>query len=409
MNLMKKCSALLLVLVLLVALAPATLAADSVVTYHGQAEGFGFAPGSLYTATDLFDGFKDVMPGDKLTETVEFRNEATDCDYIKVYLRAWVHDETENPLSESVAETETLATMTDFLSQLTMRIYNGEELIYDASPDEAGAMVDNVLLGSLFTGESLSLTVELDVPMELGNEYAHRVGEVDWIFLVEGFDYEKLTVHKIWEDNGYPDRPQSVEVNLLKNGEVVETVTLKDENQWTWTWDKLDETAQWTVEEAVVPEGYEVSYETEDNTVWITNYMDYQPPVDPKPEPIDLTVVKVWEGDEDKLEDRPDSVMVSLYNGTTLVEKVVLSEKNNWTHTWEDLDSSGNWSVLESSIPAGYTPAYQADGNVVTITNTATLIETGQLSWPVPVLGGLGALLIIFGILSMRKKETKNA
>jgi len=44
-------------------------------------------------------------------------------------------------------------------------------------------------LATLGQGATANLTVELSVPISLGNEYANRVGEVDWIFLVEGLDY----------------------------------------------------------------------------------------------------------------------------------------------------------------------------------------------------------------------------
>ena len=75
----------------------------------------------------------------------------------------------------------------------------------------------------------------------------HRLGEVDWVFLAEGFSYEKLTVHKVWDDNAYPERPESVKVQLLKNGEKAEEIVLSEENQWTYTWDQLDEMAEWSV------------------------------------------------------------------------------------------------------------------------------------------------------------------
>ena len=42
-----------------------------------------------------------------------------------------------------------------------------------------------MLLGT-FPGKSYTkLVVELTVPIELGNEYANRVGEVDWVFTAE--------------------------------------------------------------------------------------------------------------------------------------------------------------------------------------------------------------------------------
>ena len=421
-------SYLLLALVILLSLSMTALAADFSVTFKGAQEGFDFQPGSEYTATDLFDGFKDIMPGDKLTETIQVKNEASDCDYIKLYMRVVVHDENGNPLTYSeifenkdgkdqvnVAgqRDETVATMQDFLSQLTMRIYNGDKLIYDASPDEAGALVNNVLLGTLSRGESLNLKVELDVPIELGNKYANRVGEVDWIFLAECFSYsqlqEQLAVHKVWDDNGYSDRPDSVTVYLLRNGEKHDEVELNKDNQWTYTWDDLSDRYSWSVKEEV-PDGYEATYKTEDNKVFITNHMDYVPTPGPEPDPEGLTVKKVWADESDKRDIRPDSVVVTLYNGETAVDKVTLGAWNNWTYKWIGLDGDGEWSVLETSVPKGYTPSYRTNGDVVTITNTATLIQTGQLNWPILVLGGLGVLMIFCGIIMMRKKrENGNA
>lgn len=417
----KNISSLLLALAVVISLGVTAFAADFTITFNGAKDGFDFQPGSEYTATDLFDNFKNVMPGDHLTETVQVKNAARDCDYIKLYLRAVVHDENGNLLTYSEAyeavdgkdqagvagqRDETVATMQDFLSRLTMRIYNGEKLIYEASPEEAGALVNNVLLGTLSTGETLTLKVELDVPVELGNEYANRVGEVDWVFLAEAIEYEKLTVHKVWDDNDDPARPENVTVHLLRDGKRYEDVVLNQDNQWTYTWDELDDRYQWSVEEDV-PGGYEVSYKTEDNTVFITNHNDYEPV--PDPEPVDLTVKKVWSDDNDKRDIRPESVTVTLYNGDQAAEKVVLSAKNNWTYTWKDLDGSGDWSVLETGIPKGYTPSYRTYNGVVTITNTATLIQTGQLSWPIPVLGSLGALMLLFGVIIMKKRKNGNA
>lgn len=418
---LKNLSALLLAVVLLLSLSVSAFAADSTVVFKGAEEGFAAQPGSEYTATDLFNSFKDVMPGDALTETIQFRNDAQDCDYIKLYMRAAVHDENGNLItySETFENTdgkdqagidgqrdETTATMQDFLSQLTMRIYNGSELIYESSPDQVGALAENVPLGTLSAGEALTLTVELDVPFELGNEYANRVGEVDWVFLAEAVEYEKLTVHKVWDDNGDPERPESITVHLLRDGESAEEIELNEANQWTYTWDQLDDRYQWSVQEDV-PAGYEASSKTEDNTVFITNHNDYEPV--PDPEPVDLSVKKVWSDTDNKNGSRPDSVTVTLYNGDEAVEKVTLSAENNWAYAWEDLDGSGDWSVLETGIPKGYTPSYRTENGVVTITNTATLIQTGQLNWPIPVLGGLGALMLLCGILVLKKRKSSNA
>ncbi len=163
-----------------------TYAADSSVTYEGGAEKFVFLPGSDYTDTDLFDNFKGVMPGDTVIQKVTIKNNYDGSDYVDIYMRAEVHDEDENPLSSSVSDAgETVVTMSDFLSQLSMTVKQGDTVLFNASPDELDGLKENVLLGSFANGESADLTVELSVPIELGNEYANRVGEVDWVFVVE--------------------------------------------------------------------------------------------------------------------------------------------------------------------------------------------------------------------------------
>ncbi len=186
---------------LLLSLSISSLAADSSVTFNGHNKGFDFKPGSEFTATDLFDNFKGVMPGDTLTETITVTNNSSDSDYVKLYIRALAHDEDTNPLSPKVAEHETVASMKDFLSQLNMKVYEGEKVIFNASPDELDGMAENVLLGSFEKGEGTTLTVELSVPLDLSDEYANRVGEVDWVFLTEGFDYPTPPAEEKPEDS----------------------------------------------------------------------------------------------------------------------------------------------------------------------------------------------------------------
>ena len=273
-NWFKKFSALAFTLALAMGLSLPAFA-DSGVTFKSAQEGFAITSDSAYTATERFAGLKGAMPGDLLKDTVEITNEAADSDLIRVYLRAEPHDEAANPPVYQGGET--VASMQDFLSQLTMRVYNGTELIYESSPDQPDALTENVCLGDIANGETLTLNLELEVPIELGNEYANRAGEVDWVFLAEGISYETLTVNKVWEDNGYPGRPASVNVDLLRDGEVYATAALDAGNEWTYTWQQLDDRYEWAVEEQV-PTGYDARYTTDGNTVTVTNHMDYVPP-----------------------------------------------------------------------------------------------------------------------------------
>ena len=185
----KTIASLVMMLVLLLGIGAPAYALDGNVTYQGGAEKFVFTPGSGYTDTDLFDGFKNVMPGDTLTQTVEVRNRFLGTGSVKIYLRAVAHDEQANPLSANVAASgETVATMSDFLSQLSMQVWQGSECIFTGSPNELDGLKNNVLLANVPRGKSVELTVVLGVPLDLDNKYANRVGEVDWVFTAEELD-----------------------------------------------------------------------------------------------------------------------------------------------------------------------------------------------------------------------------
>lgn len=408
----KVITSLVLMLLAVLSMSVAAFAESPSITFKGHSEGFDFRPGSDYTTTDLFGNFKNVMPGDTVEDTITFTNSADDCDFVNLYMRAEVHDEEENPLSPKVADKETLTTMTDFLSQLSMKVWNGTELIYEASPDQLGGLQSNTLLGTFRKGETGKLRVQLSVPIDLDNKYANRVGEVDWIFHVEAYNESQLSVRKVWSDGNANHSNDSITVNLLKDGKVEKSQVLNAENGWAFTFDRLVEGHTWTVEEAEVPSGYNVSYSTEGTQTTITNTKkpsSKHNPTTPEPDstyPLDIVVHKVWSGDNSK--DRPDSVTVTLYNGNDVCETVRLGEWNNWTYVWHDPNAYGNWQAIETSIPYGYVPSYSLSGNVLRITNTRCLIQTGQLNWPIWVLGGAGLVLVsLGGAILVKKKEKK--
>lgn len=117
----------------------------------------------------------------------------------------------------------------------------------------------------------------------------------------------------------------------------------------------------------------------------------------------DISVKKVWNDDR---KSRPKSIKVQLLNGKSVVETVTLSDDNDWNFTWEARRKTEDWSVKEI-VPRGYTAAYSNKGLKFTITNTAdkitssgtTLMQTGQLNWPVPVFAVLGILIFVAGWL----------
>lgn len=185
-NGIRRISTLLMALALVLSLSVPAFASS--VTFEGKSQGFALDGHNQLTATDLFGNFKNLMPGDSVSETITIQNVARDCDYIKLYIRAVPHG-SGNGLSGEVAEIEdSVASMQDFLSQLYMEVYQGSSRIYSGSPDQLDGFRDNVYLGQYKKNQGTTLTVTLNVPADLDNEYAFRAGEVDWVFTVECYD-----------------------------------------------------------------------------------------------------------------------------------------------------------------------------------------------------------------------------
>lgn len=101
-------------------------------------------------------------------------------------------------------------------------------------------------------------------------------------------------------------------------------------------------------------------------------------------------------------------VRVDGVNETYTYPDLKLSERGNWQGGWTGLDA-GNYTVTEKNVPAGYKATYFYKFGVHWITNTGSLLQTGQLNWPIPVLTGAGCLFLLAGAWMMRRKEEDNA
>lgn len=118
----------------------------------------------------------------------------------------------------------------------------------------------------------------------------------------------------------------------------------------------------------------------------------------------DITISKVW--NDGKSSDSHKSVKIKLLKNGKTVKTVTLDKDNNWTQTLTDMPQSDSYSVKEINVPDGYSPVYSKSEMDFTVTNNQTLIKTGQLVWPIPVLAGAGLLLIIIGVYSIRRSKT---
>lgn len=83
--------------------------------------------------------------------------------------------------------------------------------------------------------------------------------------------YVSLRVEKVWQDNNTALRPESVQIQLLRNGEEWRAVTLDKSNNWSFTWEQLDAGYRWQVVEQFVPDNYFVSVWQSGDTFVVTN------------------------------------------------------------------------------------------------------------------------------------------
>lgn len=170
---MKKIKSLFLVLSLILSLAVPANAGT--VTYSDNAGEFIFEPGSEYSPTDLFASFKEVMPGDHLTQNITVRNRADGEVKVKIYVRSHgAHEGSE-----------------EFLSMLHMKVRIPEDnemgYMFDAAADETAQLTDWVCLGTLYSGGEVDLEVILDVSVEMGNKHQDAIGYLDWEFRIEEY------------------------------------------------------------------------------------------------------------------------------------------------------------------------------------------------------------------------------
>jgi len=185
---MKRCFAILCVCFLLAACMVPALADEGNVIYDGGAGAFIFQPGSPYSLTDLFPDFKDVMPGDSLSQPITVRNDSS--NRVRIYMRALGAHE------DSV----------EFLSKLHLRVelLDGSDAaeLFDAPADETAQLTDWVSLGMLYPRGEVDLNVILDVPVELDNSGMEQIGYLDWEFMVQEY-----TPEPDWPDPDRPDVP----------------------------------------------------------------------------------------------------------------------------------------------------------------------------------------------------------
>lgn len=106
------------------------------------------------------------------------------------------------------------------------------------------------------------------IPVTIDNSWTYDIISNPKTEIIRLMD---IIVEKKWDIQNSRSTPISIIIQLLKGEEVIDEVTLSEENKWTHTWFQIEESDEYSVREKVVPEGYTVTYRQEGNTFVVTN------------------------------------------------------------------------------------------------------------------------------------------
>ncbi|MGE7635102.1 Cna B-type domain-containing protein, partial [Bacillus paramycoides] len=219
---------------------------------------------------------------------------------------------------------------------------------------------------------------------ENGKAYKYEVKEqpVDgYESKVNGYDITNTKVGetkvegtKTWNDNNATDRPSTIKVDLLQNGQVIDTKEVSKATNWKYTFEKLQAydtngvAYKYEVKEQAVP-----GYESKVNGTDITNTKVGETKVEG---------TKTW--NDNNATDRPEMIKVDLLQNGKVVDTKEVTAASEWKYTFDKLpayDAEGKaykYEVKEQPV-AGYES--KVNGYDITNTKVGKIKVEGTKTW----------------------------
>ena len=236
-------------------------------------------------------------------------------------------------------------------------------------------------------GKSYTYTVE---QMALPDDYTTAIDGFSFTNTFEVTEKELATVNGeiVWDDyhNKFNTRPEAVTIELYANQKLIDTKIVSAQQTDTWAFEfknlvKNDETNKeinYTTKQVAVEK-----YHSQNNQHIITNRYRNN-------ELIEMKVALEWIDVGNKLNTRPEKISVTLYDNQQAIEKIEVTRKNNYKHTFNDLpkyDKEGN--EIEYRVEQEKIKNYQTEityqRNTTNFRNTyqnkETLEVSGNIIW----------------------------
>ena len=187
----------------------------------------------------------------------------------------------------------------------------------------------------------------------------------------------EISGSKTWDDADNQDgkRPSSIIVNLLADGEKVDSKTVTESDKWAWSFTNLDKYKAGKEIEYTVSEEPVEGYTTEVDGYNITNTHT--------PEKTTISGSKTWDDADNQDGKRPESITVRLFaDGTEVTSKTVTAE-NEWNWSFTDLNKYAKGREIQYTITEdkveNYITNIEKTENGYVVTNSYTP-ETTSIS-----------------------------
>ena len=263
-------------------------------------------------------------------------------------------------------------------ASVKVKILNGDTVVDEQNVTSANEWkYESKALPKYAAGQEITYTVsEEAVP--------GYTSKVDGYNITNSYTPETTTVSgsKTWEDGDNQDgkRPASITINLLADGQKVNTQTVGEAEGWSYNFTGLP----------VYKDGQRITYTVTEEAVpgYSTNLNGYNITNSYTPEKTEITASKTWNDSDNQDGKRPTKISIKLMKTVGGVKTEVASKEvtaaDQWQTKFENLPVYENGQKIDYSIEEDDVAGYTKEIKDFTVTNSYTpeMIKiSGQKVW----------------------------
>ena len=263
-------------------------------------------------------------------------------------------------------------------ASVKVKILNGDTVVDEQNVTSANDWkYESKALPKYAAGQEITYTVsEEAVP--------GYTSKVDGYNITNSYTPETTTVSgsKTWEDGDNQDgkRPASITVNLLADGQKVNSQTVGEADGWSYNFTGLP----------VYKDGQRITYTVTEEAVpgYSTNLNGYNITNSYTPEKTEITASKTWNDSDNQDGKRPTKISIKLMKTVGGVKTEVASKEvtaaDQWQTKFENLPVYENGQKIDYSIEEDDVAGYTKEIKDFTVTNSYTpeMIKiSGQKVW----------------------------